>query len=275
MSTYAIGDLQGCHASLQALLDKIGFVSTEDRLWFVGDLVNRGPQSLACLRFVRSLGDRAVVVLGNHDLHLLAVAEGVSKLGKRDTLQPILDAPDRADLLDWLCRQKLLHVDERYLMVHAGLLPQWSLTKAMALAGEIEAMLRGPNRRAFLKDMYGNEPSRWDETLTGKSRHRLVANALTRMRILNDNNELDLEFKGELDAIPQGMAPWFAKRHASLADKTILAGHWSALGLHVLPNFIGLDTGCAWGRQLTAFRLEDRAIFQVECAVTDRSDSEE
>ncbi len=272
MSTYAIGDLQGCHASLQALLDKIGFVSTQDRLWFVGDLVNRGPESLACLRFVSSLGDRATVVLGNHDLHLLAVAEGVSKLGRRDTLQPILDAPDRADLLNWLSRQKLLHVEGSYLMVHAGLLPQWGLTKAIALAGEIETLIRSPNRRAFLKDMYGNEPSRWNEALTGKARHRLVANVLTRMRILNDNNELDLEFKGELDAIPSAMVPWFAKRHASLADKTILAGHWSALGLHVLPNFIGLDTGCAWGRQLTAFRLEDRAIFQVECAAPDRTD---
>ena len=275
MSTYAIGDLQGCHASLQALLAKIGFVSAKDRLWFVGDLVNRGPESLACLRFVSSLGDRAVVVLGNHDLHLLAVAEGASKLGKRDTIQPILDAPDGADLLDWLRRQKLLHVDGAYLMVHAGLLPQWSLTKAMALAGEIETLIRGPNRRAFLKDMYGNEPNHWDEALTGKSRHRLVANVLTRMRILNDNNELDLEFKGQLDAIPPGTVPWFTKRHPSFAEKTILAGHWSALGLHVQPKFIGLDTGCAWGRQLTAFRLEDRAIFQVECAAADRIDSEE
>ena len=275
MSTYAIGDLQGCHASLQALLAKIDFVSAKDRLWFVGDLVNRGPESLACLRFVSSLGDRAVVVLGNHDLHLLAVAEGASKLGKRDTIQPILDAPDGADLLDWLRRQKLLHVDGAYLMVHAGLLPQWSLTKAMALAGEIETLIRGPNRRAFLKDMYGNEPNHWDEALTGKSRHRLVANVLTRMRILNDNNELDLEFKGQLDAIPPGLVPWFTKRHPSFAEKTILAGHWSALGLHVQPKFIGLDTGCAWGRQLTAFRLEDRAIFQVECAAADRIDSEE
>lgn len=275
MSTYAIGDLQGCSASLQALLAKIGFVCTQDRLWFVGDLVNRGPGSLECLRFVSSLGDRAAVVLGNHDLHLLAVAEGVSKPGKRDTLQPILDAPDRADLLDWLSCQKLLYVDGHYMMIHAGLLPQWSLTKAMALAAEIETLIRGPGRRAFLKNMYGNEPNHWDETLTGKSRHRLVANVLTRMRILNDNNELDLEFKGELDAIPSGMVPWFTKRHPSLADKTILAGHWSALGLHVQPNFIGLDTGCAWGRQLTAFRLEDRAIFQVECAAGDRSGSEE
>ncbi len=275
MSTYAIGDLQGCSASLQALLAKIGFVSTQDRLWFVGDLVNRGPGSLECLRFVSSLGDRAAVVLGNHDLHLLAVAEGVGKLGKRDSLQPILDAPDCADLLDWLSRQKLLHVDGPYLMVHAGLLPQWSLSKAIALAGEIATLIRSPNRRAFLKDMYGNEPNQWDETLTGKARHRLIANVLTRMRILNDNNELDLEFKGELDTIPPGMVPWFTRRHPSLADKTILAGHWSALGLHMLPNFIGLDTGCAWGRQLTAFRLEDRAIFQVECAAEDRSDSKE
>ena len=270
MSTYAIGDLQGCHASLQALLKKIDFDSTRDQLWLVGDLVNRGPDSLACLRFVRGLGTRATVVLGNHDLHLLAVAEGVSKLGKRDTLGSVLDAPDRDELLLWLRRQKLLHVDGNYLMVHAGLLPQWSLTQAKALAGEIELLLRGPQRRVFLMNMYGDKPDRWDETLTDNARQRLVTNAMTRMRVLGENDELDLQFKGTLDAIPQGMTPWFMKRHPSLANKTILAGHWSALGLHETPNFIGLDSGCAWGQQLTAFRLEDRAIFQVEYAESTR-----
>ena len=266
MSTYAIGDLQGCFASLQVLLTKIKFDRVHDRLWLVGDLVNRGPGSLECLRFVRSLGTRATVVLGNHDLHLLAVAEGISKIGKRDTIQPILDAPDRDDLLDWLRHQKLLHVDESYVMVHAGLLPQWSLTQALALAGEVEVLLQGPDHRTFLKNMYGNEPNLWADTLTGSARHRLVTNAMTRMRVLGDNNELDLEFKGELAKIPVGLVPWFTKRHSSFADKTILAGHWSALGLHVTSKFIGLDSGCAWGRQLTALRLEDRAIFQVECA---------
>jgi bis(5'-nucleosyl)-tetraphosphatase (symmetrical) len=265
MSTYAIGDLQGCFASLQTLLDKIAFDNTRDKLWLVGDLVNRGPESLECLRFVRKLGDRAVVVLGNHDLHLLAVAEGISKVSRRDTIQPILDAPDRDELLDWLCQQKLLHVDGDFLMVHAGLLPQWSLAQAQMLASEVETLLRSPDRGVLLKNMYGNEPNRWDDTLTGGARQRVITNAMTRMRVLNANDKLNLEFKGELEAIPPGFTPWFTKRHPSFADKTILAGHWSALGLHVTPNFIGLDSGCAWGRQLTAVRLEDRAIFQVGC----------
>ncbi len=275
MSTYAIGDLQGCFESLQVLLAKIDFDSARDQLWLVGDIVNRGPGSLECLRFVRSLGKRATVVLGNHDLHLLAVAEGISKVGKRDTIQPILDAPDRNDLLEWLRHQKLLHVDGRYLMVHAGLLPQWSLTQALGLAAEVEELLRGSVHRTFLKNMYGNEPNRWDDKLLDSARHRLVTNVMTRMRVLSDRNELDFEFKGELATIPPGLVPWFTRRHPSFADKTILAGHWSALGLHVTSNFIGLDTGCAWGRQLTALRLEDRAIFQVECAEAGVRDREE
>ena len=272
MSRYAIGDLQGCFRSLEALLRKLDFDEAHDQLWLVGDLVNRGPGSLECLRFVRGLGKRATVVLGNHDLHLLAVAEGLSKVGKRDTIQPILDAPDRDELLAWLRNQKLLHAEGNFLMVHAGLLPQWSLAEALALAGEIEALIRGPTRRAFLKAMYGGEPRRWDDALTGDARHRIVTNALTRMRILGKNNELDLEFKGELASIPTGCVPWFTKRHPSLADKTIIAGHWSALGLYITPNFIGLDSGCAWGHQLTALRLEDRAIFQVDCTDTNIPD---
>jgi bis(5'-nucleosyl)-tetraphosphatase (symmetrical) len=266
VSTYAIGDLQGCYASLQALLHKIGFDRTRDCLWLVGDLVNRGPDSLACLRFVRSLGARATVVLGNHDLHLLAVADGVSKLGKRDTIQPVLEAPDCDELLAWLRTRKLLHVDGVYVMVHAGLLPQWSLAQATTLAAEIESMLCGADRRAFLKNMYGDQPNRWSESLNASSRQRLVTNAMTRMRVLDEHDEIDLQFKGPLNAMPPGTLPWFTKRHPSLADKTILAGHWSALGLHVTPTFIGLDSGCAWGQQLSAFRLEDRAIFQIECA---------
>ena len=271
MSTYAIGDLQGCFNSLEALLTKINFDLASDDLWLVGDLVNRGPLSLECLRFVSSLGTRATVVLGNHDLHLLAVADGVSKVGKCDTIQAILDAPDRDDLLAWLRRQKLLHVDGDYMMVHAGLLPQWSFTQAVAIAGEIETLIRGPDRREFLKNMYGNEPNRWDDSLPDIERRRLATNAMTRMRTLGEDNEINLEFKGtfaELAAMPSALVPWFTRRHPSFADKTILAGHWSALGLHVTPNFIGLDSGCVWGHQLTACRLEDRAIFQVECAET-------
>ena len=276
MSTYAIGDLQGCFDSLQALLTKIDFDRASDELWLVGDLVNRGPLSLECLRFVSSLGTGATVVLGNHDLHLLAVADGVSKIGKRDTIQAILDAPDRDDLLAWLRRQKLLHVDGDYVMVHAGLLPQWSLTQALAIAGEIETQIRGPDRRAFLKNMYGNEPNRWDDSLPGVERLRLATNAMTRMRVLGERSEINLEFKGalaELALMPSALVPWFTRRHPSFANKTILAGHWSALGLTVTANFIGLDSGCVWGRQLTACRLEDRAIFQVDCAESDIVDA--
>ena len=275
MGTYAIGDLQGCFDSLQALLTKIDFDRASDELWLVGDLVNRGPLSLECLRFVSSLGTGATVVLGNHDLHLLAVADGVSRIGKRDTIQAILDAPDRDDLLAWLRRQKLLHVDGDYVMVHAGLLPQWSLTQALAIAGEIETQIRGPDRRAFLKNMYGNEPNRWDDSLPGVERLRLATNAMTRMRTLGERNEINLEFKGalaELALMPSALVPWFTKRHPSFANKTILAGHWSALGLTVTANFIGLDSGCVWGRQLTACRLEDRAIFQVDCAEANVAD---
>ena len=266
MSTYAIGDLQGCYVSLQALLTKIKFNKSRDALWFVGDLVNRGPDSLACLRFASGLGDRAIAVLGNHDLHLLAVAEGVSRAGKRDTIQRILNAPDRDDLLAWLRSQKLLHVDSQFIMVHAGLLPQWSLKMAISLAHEVEALIRGRERRSFLKSMYGDEPVLWDDALVGDARSRLVANAMTRMRLLNKQDEVNLDYKGGLAAIPMGTVPWFTRRHASTVNKTVIAGHWSALGLHVTRNFVGLDTGCAWGQQLTAMRLEDRAIFQVDCA---------
>jgi bis(5'-nucleosyl)-tetraphosphatase (symmetrical) len=268
MSTYAIGDLQGCHDSLQALLKVVEFDKSRDRLWLVGDLVNRGPKSLECLRFLSGLGSRATVALGNHDLHLLAVAEGVRKIGRRDTIQSVLAAPDREDLLEWLRHQKLIHVEGSYLMVHAGLLPQWTLNQALELATEIELSISGPRRRSYFENMYGNEPNLWDESLPGKARRRLVTNVLTRMRVLGGNNELELEFAGELGLIPKGLVPWFEKRHPSLSDKTILAGHWAALGLHITPNFIGLDTGCAWGRKLTALRLEDRVVFQVDCVET-------
>lgn len=266
MSTYAIGDLQGCYASLQALLKKIGFNRSVDRLWLVGDLVNRGPDSLACLRFIRDLGDCATVVLGNHDLHLLAISAGIGRLGKSDTTAEVLDAQDRDELLLWLRQQKMLHAEGGYVMVHAGLLPQWSYTKACELAAEIETLLRGSTSRKFLKHMYGNDPNAWDDELTGSARHRVIANVLTRMRIVDGNNALNLEFKGEYGDIPKGFVPWFTKRHPTFKNKTILAGHWSGLGLRIEANFVGLDSGCAWGQQLTAIRLSDRAIYQVACA---------
>ena len=266
MATYAIGDLQGCFRTLQSLLEKIGFNRDGDKLWFVGDLVNRGPGSLECLRFIRSLDDRAIAVLGNHDLHLLALSEGFAKPGRHDTLQPILDATDRNDLLTWLRHRPLLHAEGNFVLVHAGLMPQWHLEFAVELAGNVERKLRGPDYSELLANMYGNEPAAWSEDLKGVARRRLTINAMTRMRVLKSNNELDLSFKGEIEHLPAGSSPWFERRHASFVEKTIIAGHWSALGLCIMENFVGLDTGCVWGRELTAFRLEDRKVFQVPCA---------
>ena len=263
MSTYAIGDLQGCYLTLQALLDKINFDTNSDRLWFVGDLVNRGAGSLECLRFVKSLGNRAAVVLGNHDLHLLAVAEGVAKTKALDTLDEILNAPDRNMLLQWLRAQKLLHVEGKFAMVHAGLLPQWSLPQSIALADEVTQMLRGNHYRHFLQSMYGNNPDEWRDDLEGDERLRVILNAMTRMRAITADGRMNLKFKGALAEMPQGLQPWFVVPHARSDETTVLAGHWSALGLHITPRFIGLDSGCVWGRELTALRLDDRAIFQV------------
>ena len=268
MSTYAIGDLQGCFATLQALLKKISFNATRDRLWFVGDLVNRGPLSLECLRFIASLGDRATTVLGNHDLHLLAVAEGIKESGKRDTLQEILDAPDRAALLSLLRQQPLLHTENEFVLLHAGLLPQWDLPLAKALADDVARALRGADYRTFLKNMYGNTPAQWRDDLHGMERLRITVNAMTRMRVLESDGTMNLAFKGELIARPAGTTPWFEHCHVSFEGQTILAGHWSALGLFLAPGFVGLDSGCAWGQTLTAMRLEDRAIFQVPYAET-------
>jgi bis(5'-nucleosyl)-tetraphosphatase (symmetrical) len=263
MSTYAIGDLQGCFLTLKALLAKIKFNPAQDRLWFVGDLVNRGAGSLACLRFVKSLGDRAVVVLGNHDLHLLAIAEGVAKTKALDTLDEILNAPDRDALLDWLRAQKLLHVEGKFAMVHAGLLPQWNWSQSRALAGEAEEMLRGKHYRHFLENMYGNNPDKWRDDLEGDERLRVILNAMTRMRAITADGRMNLKFKSGLADMPKDLQPWFTLPHQRDDDVAVLAGHWSALGLHITPNFIGLDSGCVWGRELTAMRLEDRAIFQV------------
>lgn len=263
MSTYAIGDLQGCYLTLQALLAKIKFDANTDRLWLVGDLVNRGAGSLECLRFVKSLGDRAVVVLGNHDLHLLAIAEGVAKTKALDTLDEVLHASDRDALLDWLRKQKLLHVEGKFAMVHAGLLPQWNWSQSLALAGEVEAMLRGKHYRHFLKSMYGNNPDQWRDDLDGDERLRVILNAMTRMRAVTADGHMNLKFKSGLAEMPKDLQPWFTLPHQRGGDVTVLAGHWSALGLHVTPNFIGLDSGCVWGRELTAMRLEDRVIFQM------------
>ncbi|MGB7480521.1 MAG: symmetrical bis(5'-nucleosyl)-tetraphosphatase [Burkholderiaceae bacterium] len=265
MPTYAIGDLQGCHASLQALLERIEAADPGARLWFAGDLVNRGPQSLATLRQVMALGTRATVVLGNHDLHLLAVAHGIRGLHRSDTMAEILAAPDRDELLDWLRHQPLAHWADGHLLVHAGVLPQWSAQQTRALAGEVESALRGPGWVDFLREMYGNMPLRWDDALQGSARLRCVVNGLTRLRFCSADGEMEFAAKEGLDAAPPGFMPWFEVPRRQTADVTVVFGHWSTLGLMLRPNLIALDTGCVWGGRLTALRLHDRQVLQVDC----------
>lgn len=265
MAIYAVGDIQGCYAELQQLLEQIRFDPARDKLWLVGDLVNRGPDSLQVLRFVKSLGDSAITVLGNHDLHLLAVSEGTASLHRSDTLDEVLSAPDRGELLAWLRQQRLLHVEEDHVLVHAGLLPQWSVKKAADLAHEVEQALRGDDYAVFLARMYGNVPHDWNDGLKGYKRLRVIVNALTRLRICTRQGEMEFRFKGEVDNIPDGYLPWFEVPERKSRKATIVFGHWSALGLMATPSAIALDTGCLWGGPLTAVRLEDRQLFQVSC----------
>jgi len=269
VATYAIGDVQGCFGPLRALLGEIGFSDSRDRLWFVGDLVNRGPQSLETLRFVKSLGKAAITILGNHDLHLLIVAAGFGRMHSSDTLQEILDAPDREELLAWLRALPMLHVEGEYLMVHAGLLPQWDVAQAAALAREVEAALRGPRHRELAEQMYGNHPDRWRDDLDGYDRLRVVINAMTRLRICTPDGRMDLSYKAEPAGIPAGYLPWFAAPGRRSAATAVIFGHWSALGLKVEPKLLALDSGCLWGRSLSAVRLEDRKIYQVPCPATE------
>ncbi|MES2831426.1 MAG: symmetrical bis(5'-nucleosyl)-tetraphosphatase [Pseudomonadota bacterium] len=274
MSSYAIGDLQGCHSRLGALLDlietaerDIGADSDSTRYFFVGDLVNRGPQSLETLRALQAMGSRVQVVLGNHDLHLLAVAAGLRKNGRSDTLDAILQAPDRENLIDWLRCQPLACTHENYLFVHAGVPPQWSAAETMALAGEVQAALQSPGWIDFLRNMYGNQPARWEPMLTGYDRLRCIVNALTRLRLCTaDGTMVHERGKGDVMADESSaLMPWFDVPGRCTGDVTVVYGHWSALGLQMRPNLLGLDTGCVWGGHLTAIRLEDRRLFQVSC----------
>lgn len=263
MATYAIGDIQGCFGAFSRLLEHIGFDASVDRLWLVGDLVNRGPRSLETLRFVKTLGDSAITVLGNHDLSLLMVSEGFGKRGKGDTFDDVLHAPDRDELLSWLRQQRMCHVENGYCMVHAGLLPQWTVEQAQALAGEVEAALRAPDWHEFMANMWGSEPAAWRDDLDGWPRLRVIVNAMTRMRFCTPDGVMDFHAKGEAERAPPGCVPWFEASGRRSADTTLVTGHWSALGLKVLPNLLALDSGCLWGGPLTAVRLEDRAVFQV------------
>ncbi len=268
MATYAIGDVQGSFDELQALLGEFGFDRAKDSLWFVGDLVNRGPASLATLRFVRDLGDRAVTVLGNHDLHLLALAQGSVKAREDDTLGEVIAAPDRDGLLDWLRHRPMAHVFANYALVHAGLLPQWDVATAKALAGEVETELRGPRHKEFLAQLYGSRPDRWNDKLRGIDRLRVIVNAMTRLRFCTPEGVMEFHAKGEMAEAPAGHLPWFEVPGRKSADHTVVCGHWSALGLRVAPNLLALDSGCVWGGKLSAVRLEDRRLYQVSCAAS-------
>ena len=266
MAIYGIGDIQGCFSALERLTDKIGFNPKKDTLWFVGDLVNRGPDSLAVLRWVKGLGPSAVVVLGNHDLHLLAAAEGLRPVGKGDTFQDILDAPDRDDLLSWLRQQRLLYRENNVVLVHAGLLPQWTAREAEALATEVQEVLRGPDYRTLLREMYGSIPAQWSPDLTGMLRCRVIINALTRLRFCTPDGHMDLKHNGPPESAPPGLFPWFALQNRKNSDVVIVSGHWAALGLRLADNVLALDSGCVWGQALSAVRLEDRRIYQVTCS---------
>lgn len=265
MTRYAVGDIQGCDEELQALLERLRFSADRDQLWFVGDLVNRGPDSLAALRRVRSLGDNAVVVLGNHDLHLLAVAHGARRPRRNDTLDEVLGAPDREALLEWLITRPLAHAEGADLMVHAGVVPQWTAALTLTLAREVgEALRRDP--RALFDHMYGNEPDRWHERLSGMARLRFAINVLTRLRVCTADGRVDLTIKGEPPPPPSPVRPWFAHAERASREARVIFGHWSALGLVREHGVIGLDTGCVWGGALSAVDLDsERAVMSVPC----------
>ena len=269
MAAYAIGDVQGCYPALMKLLTQIGFDPDRDRLWFTGDLVNRGPHSLEVLRFVKSLGERAECVLGNHDLHLLAVAAGAARLKKRDTLDNILQATDRNELLRWLRRRPLLHHDGGlgYTLIHAGLLPSWNLADARRLAHEAETVLRGDKADEFFHHMYGDLPDHWNENLRGVDRLRVIINAFTRLRYCDLEGNMDLRPKGPPGSQPPDLMPWFQVPGRRSQGFKIIFGHWSALGLWDGDGVIGLDSGCLWGRSLSAVRLDASPLefFRIDC----------
>jgi len=258
MTLYAVGDLQGCAAPFDALLDKIGFDPGRDRLWLVGDLVNRGPESLATLRRVIALGDAVTTVLGNHDLHLLAAAAGVRLPRPSDTFRDVLAAPDAPELVDWLRRRPLLRYDAaaRRVLVHAGIPPAWSVEDAEREARAVEAALAGTAWREALAEMYGNEPRAWSPDLEGGARLRYTINALTRMRFCTADGTLDLECSGPPGSQPRGLVPWFDAPRRRARDVHIVFGHWSALGFFRREDITALDSGCVWGRSLTAVPLD-------------------
>lgn len=267
MVQYLLGDLQGCASALERLLAEIGFSPSRDRLYVLGDLVNRGPDSLAVLRRLRDLGEAATCVLGNHDWHLLAVAAGVRPKHRNDTLDAILDAPDREAWLEWLRQRRMAVHEQGWLMLHAGVVPQWDLAATLTLAGELERQLRSSPPREFLTAMFGNEPLRWSESLTGAERLRFTLNTLTRIRFVSADGTLEFGSKDGADTAPAGFTPWFDAPGRQTAATPVAFGHWSTLGLLDRPNLLGLDTGCVWGGKLSAARIDGarREIVQVDC----------
>jgi len=269
LAIYAIGDVQGCYDPLRRLLDKIHFDPQKDRLWLTGDLINRGPQSLQTLRFIKSLGKAAITVLGNHDLHLLALGYGARNAERHDeSLQDVLAASDRDELLDWLRHKPLAHYSKKLntLMVHAGVPPQWSVKKTLARSAEIESVLSSDRIGKLLKHMYGDRPRRWSGGLGGYPRQRFIINALTRMRMIYPDGRLNFTHKGPPGKARQGLRPWFAARKPKWSGTRIVFGHWAALGLLVEAELIGLDSGCVWGKTLTAVKLTKKSrVKSVSC----------
>ena len=262
-----IGDIQGCCQAFDQLLAQAGFSPSRDQLVALGDVVNRGPQSLAALRRLMGLGSAATCLLGNHDLHLLAVAHGVRPAHRSDTLAEVLAAPDRAALLDWLRARPLAVMHSGWLCVHAGVPPQWDAAQTLSLANEVSDVLAGPALADFLRVMYGNQPDTWTEALGGDERLRFVVNALTRMRFCDAGGRLDLLTKEGLGAAPEGFMPWFDVPHRRTLGTPMAFGHWSTLGLINRPDLLSLDTGCVWGGALTAVRVDEgrREVIQVRC----------
>lgn len=270
MATYVIGDLQGCLTPLVQLLEQISYSPGQDKLWFAGDLINRGHESLETLRFIKSLGDNATVVLGNHDLHLLAISFGHGKLKRGDTLMEILTARDRDELIDWLRSQPLCHYDAELniIMSHAGIPPCWDLSKTLTLAKEVEDKLQSDNVDEYFATMYGNTPDLWDDKLTGLDRLRAITNYLTRMRFCDENSKLDLKSKEGVDTAAKGYAPWFNYPTKLPEGCHIVFGHWAAIEGETKKSRIhALDTGCVWGGSLTALRLEDMQRFSTPCTI--------
>lgn len=268
MTTWAIGDLHGCLEAFERLLARLDFDPGRDRLWFLGDLVNRGPDSLGCLRRVRALGDRADTVLGNHDLHLLATAAGVRTPRSKDTFDEVLAAPDRTELLDWLRHRPLLHRDPRtgFTLVHAGLHRDWDIDTAAALAAEVERELRKPDCGGLFEYMYGDEPAQWSDGLSGEDRIRVIINVMTRMRFCHPDGSLDLDPTGPPGSQPGDLLPWYEVPGRASAGQPIVFGHWSRLGYLSTRGIHALDAGCLWGGRLTALNLDDpEEVIQVDC----------